>query len=197
MIPGRVCKSEVRTIEAIRYNDRGRGGATNSHLNIQVESDFIPHAPGSYDGTVLLTLFKDQIAKAFHAAINCRRNQYHAITGGGWTFLPTKCWEFANTGDWYQVALIGLPATFSAVPHLRVKITFNGKTTEGAFDCKGSETSVWNKIDNHRIEQYARAMQVPMNAAVTCGDKDGKGKITGDKDCWPNGCYDPQANCLN
>jgi hypothetical protein len=195
MIPGRVCKSEVRTIEAIRYNYKGEWASSDSHLNIQVDSDFIPHAPGSYDGTVLLTLFKDQIAKAFHAAINCRRNQYHATVRRGNRFLPPGCWEFANTGDWYQVALTGLPDTFSAVPHLRVKITFNGKTTEGAFDCKGSQTSVWGEIDNHRIEQYARAMQVPMNAAVTCGDKDGKGEITGDKGCWPDGCYDAKVQC--
>lgn len=166
LIPGHVCKREERWLRDIRYN-----AGFNSGLIIKIESDYIPSAPGSSDDNAILTLFQDQLVRMFRAAVNCDKNRYHLwYPTGSWSKEPGFCVEMANSADWYQVALYGLPGD-GPRPHLRVSTKFNGKTDEGAFDCKGTLSSVWSTVDDHRVAYtYAKAMGVPMGVAVACGD---------------------------
>jgi hypothetical protein len=64
--------------------------------------------------------------------------------------------------------------TDGVFPHMRVKITFNGKTTEGQFDCKGTQTSVWGLMEPYlRASGYTKIMGFPLRAAVACANTDG------------------------
>ena len=130
----------------------------------------------------------------FRAAVNCDKNRYRLwYPSGMWKNGPGFCVEMANSADWYQVALYGLPGD-GPRPHLRVSTKFNGKTDEGTFDCKGTLSSIWSTVDDHRVTYtYAKAMDVPMGVAVACGDNWGEG--------WPDGHCDkpkgvPEVHCM-
>ena len=186
-IPGPLCKREDRWLRNIRYN-----AGFNSGFIIKIESDYIPNAPGSSDNAAILTLFQDQLVKMFRAAINCEKNRYRIwYFAEPWIKVPDVCLEMANSADWYQVALYGLPDN-GPRPHMRVSTRFNGKTDEGAFDCKGTLSSIWSTLDDHRVTYtYSKAMDVPMGVMIACGDDWGEG--------WSDGnCHLPRqsVHCL-
>lgn len=183
-IPGTVCRDTTRYIEGISNSD----GSTGT-LELKVDSSYIPSAPGSTDYSALLTLFQDQIARVFEAAINCNKNRYrHFTQHKEWVGLYGKkdwrttdtydCKDMANSADWYEVSIRGLPG--DERPHLRVSVHFDGKSEEGQFDCRGTLSNAWGSLDEHRVKfQYAKALNKPMAAAIDCGDKDGIGAPTG------------------
>lgn len=186
-IPGSLCRRDTRRIVNINYN---RGD--NAWLDVKIESDFIVKSadPSLHDEKALLNMFIDQIVNAFDATINTPQNRYQL--GRGRHETP-DCIEFANSADWYQVSIAN-HAESGYTPHMRVSIRFNGKTTEGMFDCKGSQSSVWGTLPDWRIQQYARVLNEPMAAAVSC---DGTGEPTGDcKASSNNGVCLPKKGCL-
>jgi hypothetical protein len=144
----------------------------NAYVGVQVESsDYQTHH--GWGDADLLTLFSDQIVETFAAAIGCTKNRYQYVQHFG---LPPavpkyRCYEFANSADWYQVGIHGLGG--QVFPHMRVKIWLNGKTLEGQFDCKGTQTSVWGSLPNSRVQEYAQLMGFPLRSAVSCATKDG------------------------
>ena len=184
-IPGPVCRRDKKLITGIANTD----GSTGS-LAVQVEADYIPNAPGSFDNAAILTLFQDQIVRAFRATINCDNNRYRY-----YNFIPNlpgshtghySCMEMANSANFYEVALSGTDAKQG--PHMLVNIEYKGKTTEGQMDCKGTLTNIWGTVDEHRVKyQYAKALGISMSATINCVDAGQAGAPVGNCHGPPNG----------
>lgn len=169
----RSCRKDVYWITDIAWT-----GHNDGVVKVQVESsDYSTHNGGR--DIDLLAMFINQIVNTFEAAISCDKNRYQLNYFG--------CHEWANSADWYQVGIHGLGD--GIFPHMRVKITFREGLEEGQFDCKGTQTSVWNTLPNYVIEEFATIMGYPLRAAVMCADK------SGIVDGWPTGIcnYDDHA----
>ncbi|KAF1974228.1 hypothetical protein BU23DRAFT_567730 [Bimuria novae-zelandiae CBS 107.79] len=170
-IPGSICDRSKVTIDKIRTSGGGDG-----FLDVHVESDYIPDASVGYtDPTMLFTLFMAQIYEAFSASVKCHQNRYQNIVYHCNHNLPCErvtCVEMANAAAWYQIGIHDLPdGTF---PHLRVSFTYRGKApVEAQFDCKGSQSKVWENLGERRTYYYARAANASLQAEVRCGDKSG------------------------
>ncbi|KAL1612802.1 hypothetical protein SLS60_001031 [Paraconiothyrium brasiliense] len=177
-ISGPQCRRQKFEINGIYYH-----GGSNGVLEVTVESDYLPEL-NSWDYRTerqLFDMFVDQIVKAFEASVSTNVNRYQlSIPGRPWD--PNECTEFANSAGWYQVGIHGL----NYFPHLRVMTKFNGKTLEGRFDCKGSQTNVWDTIAQDRMRDYAAVMNMGLQFGVHCSPDPG----------WPTGdCEGNAVTC--
>lgn len=123
---------EERHLEGIYYN-----AGTNGYVGIKIASYEMP--------SNLRDLFINTLWGVFKKITECDKNRYQLR---GFGKGHEACREFANSADQIEVRLENTRGPDDRVgvykdPHLRVKIWFNGKTTEGAFDCVGSQSEIW------------------------------------------------------
>ncbi|KAJ4299529.1 hypothetical protein N0V90_004775 [Kalmusia sp. IMI 367209] len=60
------------------------------------------------------------------------------------SYLGGKCNYMCNGPEVFQVGLNNRQDDF---PHMRLRMQFNGNTLECHFDCIGSQTPVWDSIE--------------------------------------------------
>lgn len=119
--PGPMCsRANFLAMKNICYNI-----GCEAYVGVQVESDYITAPTPGQDAKDLLKTFIDQIVKTFEATINCDKNRYvidlsQVSENRRDESTKQNCREFANSADWYQVGIHGMPN--SIFPHMRVKI---------------------------------------------------------------------------
>ncbi|KAK7186732.1 hypothetical protein DPSP01_001085 [Paraphaeosphaeria sporulosa] len=151
---------EEKKLENIYYNT-GTSGA----IRIKVASVEMP--------SNLRDFFVNTLWGVFKVITECDKNRYQ-LRGFGGGF--EACREFANSADQIEVRLLNTRGPSDRVgiykdPHLRVNIKWDAATTEGPFDCVGSQSSIWDQVrgkmvpELQKIDAYKNA---PVDFDVLC-----------------------------
>ncbi|KAL5461589.1 hypothetical protein PMIN06_002088 [Paraphaeosphaeria minitans] len=179
---------EERRIENIYYNV-----GTNAAIIIKVASVEMP--------SNLRNLFVNTLWGVFKVITECDQNRYQLR---GFGSKHETCREFANSADQIEVRLLNTRGPSDRVgiykdPHLRVSIGFNGATTEGAFDCVGSQSSIWDQVrgkmvpELQKIDAYKNA---PVDFDVQCVTKRIDGNCLSRDICkWDSRWDDKVGSC--
>ena len=126
------CNYSPAQLRGIYYNV-----GKNAYVDVSVESFNLPW--------LVKDLMIRTVWAVFKEITECDSNRYQLRNFGK---HHEACREFANSADYIDVRIENFRGPDNKLgqyeqPHLRIRIKFNGDTTEGPFDCVGTQSLIW------------------------------------------------------
>jgi hypothetical protein len=98
------------------------------------------------------------VADAFGKSSELKVNCYEVHLKRSEASIYDKWYHFCNAPDSVEVSLSPPGDTEEEFAMLRVRLSFNGATTEGKFDCVGSITAIDSIAPASRLQKYSGIM---------------------------------------